>query len=267
MLLKSLPALLLVMALAACDESAMMAKWVPHDEDVAARGYLDAMRKRDFDAIEKDIDPSQKGPTIHATLEKMADLMAGPEPISVKVVGSNTLQNSDSTTTDLTYEFEFPGKWIRASVITRKTGTVSTIVGVNVAPLSDSIENLNRFTLEGKTSLQYIMLSLGIVAVLFSLVVLVICARTKLKGRKWPWILFIIVSIGNFTVNWTTAQMAVNPLAIHLFSLGAHTAPYAPWIVTVSIPLGAITFLIMRRKLTRQPEPEGQPAAPDNVPT
>ena len=65
--------------------------------------------------------------------------------------------------------------------------------------------------------------------------------------RKWPWVLFIIFGIGKVTVNWNTAEWSVVPVSVQLFSASAVSAFYGPWLISASIPLGALAFLIYRR--------------------
>ncbi len=84
---------------------------------------------------------------------------------------------------------------------------------------------------------------------LLTLYALVICIGTRLVGRKWPWVLFILVGFGSIAVNWTSGQWRVVPFSIQLFSASVAAQLYGPWIVSASIPLGAIVFLALRKEL------------------
>jgi hypothetical protein len=81
-----------------------------------------------------------------------------------------------------------------------------------------SLESQNRFRLSGKSAAQYFVLVAAIAAAILSLYSLVACIRTKLPGRKWPWVLFIILGIGTISINWSTGQWAVAPISVQLFS-------------------------------------------------
>jgi asparagine N-glycosylation enzyme membrane subunit Stt3 len=70
-----------------------------------------------------------------------------------------------------------------------------------------------------------------------------------MKRRKWLWILFILFGFGKLSINWTTGQWGVMVLAAQLFSASAAAAYFGPWIVSVSLPVGAVLFLIKRRRL------------------
>jgi hypothetical protein len=101
----------------------------------------------------------------------------------------------------------------------------------------------------GKGATQYAILSLAVLAPLFSLYVFLLCIKTRMGKKKWLWLIFIVLGIGKLGVNWTTGQVLFTPLAIQLPPAGANAQLYGPWLVYVSIPLGAIIFLIMRKKL------------------
>ena len=102
--------------------------------------------------------------------------------------------------------------------------------------------------------LQYFILAAAIAAVLFSLFTLVVAARTKFCGRKWPWILFIPFGCGRVAVNWSTGEMSASFGWIQLLSASAAANLNGPWAVSFSLPIGAILFLTMRNRLKRRPE-------------
>jgi hypothetical protein len=259
--LRSLLVLLAAVVLTACNQSEVMEKFVPHEEDVAVRAYFEAIRKGDLASVEKDFDPKMKTPEILGALGKVSTMLAGAEPVSIKVVGAHVYTNPTGTVTDMSYEYQFPGKWFVANMALRKQGGATTIVGFHLTPLPDSLENMNRFTLEGKTPLEYLVLALAVVIPLFSIYALVVCVRSKIPRRKWLWVIFIILGVTKFSVNWTNGEWDFVPLALQLFGASGSASLYGAWIVSVSFPLGALVFLLMKKRLTAQPEVEagGEP--------
>jgi hypothetical protein len=250
MIYRSAAGVCLMLLLASCSQQELMQKLASPIEQATARAYIDQLRSRDFAGIEKAADTTIAGPALDATLEKMADLIPSEAPVAVKLVGAQRSVMSGVTTLNLTFEYQFPGRWVVANVATKSKEGTTTIVGFHVHPESSSLESANRFTLSGKSALQYVVLGAAIVATIFTLVVLVVCIKTKMKRRKWLWILFILFGIGKLSVNWTTGQWAFMALAAQLFSASAAAMPaYSPWMVSVSLPLGAILFLVNRRRL------------------
>jgi hypothetical protein len=244
--------LLLVLALlAACDQADVLQKFASVEEQALARSYVEHLRTRDFDYIEKAADPSIRNPALRETLTKMAGMVPSQAPVSVKLVGAHTFRGADSSTLNTTFEYEYENTWLLANVAMQEKGGVKTIVGFNVYPRSGSLEAENRFTLAGKGLAQYLVLAGAIAAALMTIYSLVVCVRTKLPGRKWPWVLFILVGFGKFAVNWTTGEWGITPLSVQLLSASAFAPLYGPWTVAVSLPVGAVLFLVFRGKVRR----------------
>ncbi len=231
------------------DPASLIKKFTPPEDEAIATNYIALLRRNEFEQIEKDLDPSLKSVLTQDTLMKMAEAIPTQNPISVKVIGAQQVRDPGTYQINLTFEYQFPSKWLLINVATQKKDGVSTIIGFNVYPLSDSLENLNKFTLAGKTFLQYATLALAFLIPLFTLYALVLCIRTKMIKRKWLWIIFILIGIGKLTVNWTTGQWNFAPLSFQLFGAGSFAPPYGAWLISISLPLGAIMFLFRRMNL------------------
>lgn len=245
-----------LMILSGCgDPASQIKKFTPPEDEAIAKNYIDLLRQNKFEPIEKDLDPSIKSDFTQDTLVKMSAVIPAQDPISVKVIGAHSFKGSNLSKINLTFEYEFPSKWLLINVATQKRDGVSTIIGFYVYPLSDSLENLNKFTLKGKSFPQYAIFAFAVLIPFLTLYVLVLCIRTKIEKRKWLWIIFILFGIGRLTVNWTTGQWQIAPLYFSLFGSGAFAPPYGAWLISISLPLGAIVFLIRRKKLAAPTEP------------
>lgn len=255
---------LFLAVLSGCNQATLMKTMIPPRDEATARQYVDDLRQNRLDQVEHDMDHGLKDSNLHSTLASMAAMFPAQEPISTKVVGFRTFFGNASGT-EITLEYEFPQKWLLAEVVTQNSGGATTIVGFHVTPIADSLENLNRFTLVGKGAAQYGILSLAILAPLFSLYVFVLCFETRMGKKKWLWLIFIFLGIGKLVVNWTTGQVFFTPLAIQLPPAGAIAQFYGPWLVYVSLPLGAMLFLIMRKRLI-EPIQQIQQDAPGTPP-
>ena len=230
------------------------AKFATPEEEATAKMYLDQLKHGKTDEIVRMADPSIKTDTLQKTLAQMAAYIPAGEPISVTLVGDNHVATSSTQMVNLTYEFHYTSQWLLENVAIKTENGTSTIVGMSVVPLNRSLEEQHRFDLMGKTPLQYAYLALAVLMPLFTVLALIVCARSKLKGRKWPWIVFILVGLGKFSISWATGQTDFTPVMFQLFSAAAVAAPYGPWIVSFSLPLGALVFLARRKALTN-PEP------------
>lgn len=240
---------LLMLVLAGCNQADMLQKFASPADQIMAKSYIDLLRQQRFEDIEKAADPSIAGPSLHDTLVKMATFIPSGEPSTITLVGAHQMNTDDSLTVNLTYEYGFSGKWILTNVVIKNHGGKTTIVGFSVIPQRASIQEQNRFTLAGKAPIQYLVFALAIVFPLLTLCALVICVRSKFKGRKWPWVVFVVFGFGKFAVNWTTGEWFLAPLSLQLFSAGAFAPLYGQWTVAIALPIGAITFLALRKKL------------------
>jgi hypothetical protein len=239
---------LLLVMLSGCDDATIMKQWTKPEEEQLAKRYLNLLQQNSIEQIEKDLDQSIKSPSIHDNLVKMAGLFPPQEPRSVKVVGAHSLIGSDFYRSNITFEYEYPDRWLLANVAVQKKAGATTIVGIGVVPVPDALEKTNKFTLTGKNGLQYTVFAFALLVPLFTLYVLVLCIRTKVDKRKWLWILFILFGIGQFTIDWTSGLWNFKPVAGLLFGAGIFSQPYAPWTIAVSFPLGAIVFLFWRKR-------------------
>jgi len=88
--------LLSVLVLCSCSKEDMLNKFSSPEDQASAKNYVNYLRAREFDVIEKDIDRSLKSDSLRATLEQMADQIPQEEPTSVKLVGAHTFKLSDS---------------------------------------------------------------------------------------------------------------------------------------------------------------------------
>jgi hypothetical protein len=244
--------ILALMILSGCNqnEESLLKKYTPPEDETIATNYIALLRHGRFESIEKDLDPRIKNDLARDTLVRMAQAIPSPDPISVKVIGAHQFRTSDLYKINLSFEYQFPSQWMLINVATQRKGGITTIVGFNVYPLSDSLENLNKFALFGKAFLQYATLAFAILIPIFTLYALVLCFRTKIVKRKWLWLIFVLMGIGKITVNWTTNQWNFATLTFQILGSSAFAPPYGAWLISVSLPLGAIVFLFRRKTLS-----------------
>ena len=248
---------LILIFVSGCNQNSatLLRRFTPPEDEARATNYIAELRQGNYDEIQNDIDASIKTDDIHNRLVEMAALIPSQEPISVKVVGANQFHSQDTYKLNLTFEYQFPTNWVLINVALKSKDGVSTIYGFNVQPLSTSLEEENKFTLANKSMFQYIIFALAISIPIFTLGVLVLCIRTKMEKRKWFWIIFILLGVGKITMNWTSGHWQFGVFQIMLFGAGAFAPLYGAWTIAVSVPLGAIIFLLRRKSLTVAIEP------------
>jgi hypothetical protein len=245
----------IVLALAAlfagCDSQKLINALVSPDDVNTAKTYIGLLRAQKVDQLEQAVDPSVKArhPNLHALLLNMAARMPASDPLSEKLVNFNTFTSSTQHKSSLTFEYQYPDEWLLVSITVLKQNGTSSIIDMNVRKLGDSLENLHQFKLVGKPAWQYAVLVAAVAAPLLSIYALIVCARSRLRGQRWLWMLFILVGFMSLSVNWATGAWSFQPVHVQLLSAGAFAPPYGTWTISVSLPLGAIWFLLRRKAL------------------
>jgi hypothetical protein len=214
--------------------------------------YLSQLRAHDFAEIEQHVDPSLKSGSLHDNLEKVASYIPSGEPTDVKLIGvyRNEILNAENmSTTQVDYEYDFSGKWYQGDVILKGEKPNLSILGLSVTALVGPLDEINRFTFQGKEPINYIILALTCIIPIFIIFALIVCIRTPIQKRKWLWLLFIIFGVIGGTLNWTEGSVIFNPISLRLLGAGFYSSgPYSPLFLQFSLPLGAIIFLLGRKR-------------------
>jgi hypothetical protein len=138
--------------LSGCDQAAV-APYVTAGKNASdARMYAEMLRHRDFDQLEAHLDRTARDSHDRDMYEQLAATFPEGDPRTIKVVGLTVPKSADSSSTDVSLEYEFAGQWVLATVAMHgNEGDVATLVGFRVQPMADSLEHLNRFNLDWKT--------------------------------------------------------------------------------------------------------------------
>ena len=213
------------------------------------------------------LDPKYLGPGIDGKLHELATAFPGGQPDSVKIVGAYTSYFSklgspqQGAVFNLTYEYQFRDGWVVANVVLERQHDQLVIEGLHAKRMADSLETRNAFTLKGKSTVHWLMLVLVTTDVLLCLCAFVLCLRTPIARRKWLWALFTLLGVTTLRFDWSSGHFAFQPLSVQLLSGSAMAQPYGPWVLGLSIPLGAIWFLVMRHRLIAASAPPPLPDA------
>ena len=152
-------AIVLLALLTGCSQSSLMKTFGSSVDEKVATHYMDLLRDRHYAQIEKGIDPSLRTANLHAELVSVAAVVPTQPPLSMKLVGAKTFKSPGVDRTNFTFEYQYPDRWLLISVATQTKGGVFTLIGLRAHKLKDSLEQMNRFTLVGKSSLQYVVLA------------------------------------------------------------------------------------------------------------
>jgi len=245
------------------DRASLLKKNMPPEDEALARDCVDLLLHDRFDEIEARLDPRIRNAEIKAKLAEMSSFFPS-KPISVKTVEAGVVRRRDSSTTNITLEYQFQRSWLLAHVVIRTEAGVKTIAGFRITPTAESFEMMNEFTFDDKGFSQYAGLLLALSVTALTLYAFVLCVRMKFGKKKWVWLVAILVGVCRVTVNWTTGEWLFTPLALRLPPVTASCSAYGPWMLQIFSPVGAIAFLRLRKGLA--PEALPLPTVPEAGP-
>ena len=249
------PALLIILtlllALAGCADE------TPFNAEVdLGKSLVEALQARRLDAIEARLDHAAVGGGSRAALAKMAALLPTDTPTSIKVAGvnANTVSLTEKGTVRhvaLSLQYQFGDKWFLVNARWRRLDTGPPLVeSLHVGPLRASLQEINRFALEGKSAIHYTVLALAVVLPLFTLAVFALCLRTPMpRWRKVLWSPVILLGLTPLSLDWTSGAMLWRPVHVLILSGGFNTTELGPVIISIAVPLGAVLFLLRRRRI------------------
>jgi hypothetical protein len=235
--------------------SQQLAKFTSKEADKLARDYIDSLLKADIERAEDFLDPRIITMKTRSGLQKCSEKLNKENLISIEMIGLTVLRNTrdkNKTIDVLTYQLEFKNMWyiLIVSVVDISGNLKIGRFQVDRAP--KLLARVNAFTFLGKSFHHYIVLLIAICIPIFIICMIVLCIRTKMK-RKWLWIIYMLFGFCKYSINWTNGQTILQLCYIQLFSADiSKRAPYAPWVISFSVPFGALLFLLKRHRIKKK---------------
>ena len=267
-LYKAVIFIVFALVLSSCSQEELQERFIPKEESGFAKDYLSKLRGRDFAYVKSILSPELDAQVTDELLEQMAAHFGEGEPLSVKIIGSQVNVFNGQWQGNFTFEYQFESGWNLANAALQKFDDGYRVIGINVYQTEASQKEINAFNLSSKSGLQYLVLCLAVLVPLFILFTLIVCIRTPIKRKKWLWVIFVLLGFGAIQVNWTNGAYAFQLISIHLFGASATAAsPAAPWVLSASVPLGAIVFWMRRKSLIERANKSSQQDASDAGPS
>jgi len=197
------------------------------------------------------------------------ELLAETSPLlsgttEVDLINFRTFKSFTKGTVDESFAYHAKGE-SRAALVFASAQTsegVTTIKSFRVHQAPINLMSLYPFRIFGMRPLHYLVLVSSIFVPVFILFTVVAIVRSS-RRRKWLWVLFAAIGIGKFGLQWLVGgRWFFQPIAFQILGASVFKNPmYEPWVLSVSLPLGAILFWVTnRRRLDDEPTPEEQDA-------
>lgn len=228
--------------------------------DRDARSFISLVLRRQFDSA---IAMSQlgEGPdTVRVELGRLRDLLTLPPPTSVSFVRANVILVGDTTRGFLTYELSSHGRAVLVGVDVVRARRPGSVVAVRAYAESVPLSVTNEFSLRRRSGVHYAFLLL---AALSGATCIAGAGVAAIRKMSFSWILFSLMGVCEGSVNWTTGYWQVNLFAVQLLGGGcSRVGQVGPWVISWSLPVGAIVVLFRSRSRRRTAAARGSDRGP-----
>lgn len=216
--------------------------------DRFAREFLTFLARGDIESALSRLDRHDSVRTVDsvradfgAVLALARDSFRLLETDSASLVGWNVV-HSQVIRGELTYELKAGTRWMLITV-----GMTGDTLHLRISSFmwlysSQSLAEHNRFSLASRSVGQYAYLLLAVLAAVTSLTGAIVAYRYRLG---WRWIVLALLGVTKASIDWTTGDQSFNWFSLQVLGAGiARGGPVAPWIVSFSLPAGAIAVLL-----------------------
>jgi hypothetical protein len=218
----------------------------PRQLDVSARQFMALVRAGDSAKAFALFEGADTIPSLREAFEGARTFLSPFLLDSARLIGWDVVQTTELRG-ELRYELHADSLNGLFGVYVVQKPAGNRVLGFRWQRTAATLASTNAFTFAHKTPAHLAFLALAILGVLFSLVGIALVLVARLR---WWWALVALLGLAKFSINWTTGATGFQLLSIQLFSASAlRPGLVGPWIVSFSLPVGAIlVFLQWRRK-------------------
>lgn len=245
-------------------------RFAQSEEAVDARGILDTLVRGDVDALDARIDDSIRTSDVKVNLRWMSRQFPPTPPSRVRMVGFNKQTSKpigQGMTTAISW-IDFESNYASDNFLSRIAfkqvdGGPRRLVGLHNDRLPAPLAVMNAFGApHGLIEVSFLLVMAAVAAVTLAALVVWV-RRGRRVRRRWWWLAGILVGAFKIAIDWKTGGLSIAAIQFQLFSLSAvRNYLDGPWILSFSIPAGAIAFLILNRRAASLPPPAETVAPP-----
>ena len=215
--------------------------------DSEVQGLIKALERHQTEAVMDRLDPTLRGPESEARILNVERLIPPGESTRHSTVTTFTFEFQGRALARTADEFVYGDRVaLYDMLLSRSPGPRNWVLrGFHVQVATREQLKGNNFALAGKSAGQYAFLFFLVATPLLSFAALIKVLRTPKLRRKWLWCLVAVLGVGIARMNWATGAVNLMPLSVQLLgaSVVRGSSSFAPWMLSVSMPLGAILIL------------------------
>jgi hypothetical protein len=233
-------------------------------QDSDLRGVYEKMRVNDLAGIEAGFDAPLRTPALHQNLQYMQGEIPPQPPRARLLKGVVETDKQGRVNYGGVYEYDYPKVAVLAEIEMRqdKTGRKS-VVAVHLQQAPVGVADTYAFGLTGKKPYHYAFLFLVLLAPVMGVWGLIRLWFAPDIKWKFLWAIAMCLGFMDLTMDWATGDVVLTVANIHILWLkAARFGPLSPWMISTSLPLAAIAFLLGYRPM-RLERPWDGPKKPD----
>lgn len=249
--MKKIVAAALCLLLSACS----MARWneklsTPEDRKMALHTIAD-LRAGNATALSKIMDPELFAET-RTQFASVAKSINAPGTPALVTVAKNVMTGptSSRTITCLNYEYGAEKRWILAEICIQADDYSRRVIGWHAWAFDQRPSAANDLSFGKLGWLGYLWILAMIGALGTTLTGAILAIRSKGIKFRWLWAISSLLGFAQFAHYFGTEAWAIRPIYVSL--LGAailRTSPLQPWMASFSLPVVAIIFMLLRKRL------------------
>lgn len=239
----------LLLFLTSCSNEEFKENLIPQAESKFAQDYLDKLRIKDYEFIKSHMHPELLAKVEQNILDQLYSYFPTGELIATELIGSNVHVFNGVWSASFSFESKYTGGWSTSNVSMTKDQDTLLVTSINVYQIPDSQKVLTAFANAEITFTKVLILIFTFVSPILMFITCISVYRTELLN-KWRWYLLSFVGIGSVAINWTTGEVFTKVATIKLLGFSATAASeYAPFIFSLTLPIGAIIYWSKRSQL------------------
>lgn len=232
------------------------------EREAQADKVLEQIIAGDTAGLRVDGSPQMDTPELPAQVAQMRSVLPKVTPPEGRSVSWTHQSGTGGEQYALVREYAFPEHVIVTQTLMVKADDGHwQVAGFNFNGGTRAEAQAAGFSLTGKSAVHYLVLAGMVVIPLFILAT----SGTALYRRRWGWAALSLFSFAAFKLNWTTGEWFFMPISFNLLGAGFMKmgAAFAPWILTIGIPLPAILFWALGKNRPKPPKKSrSRPAEP-----
>jgi hypothetical protein len=150
---------------------------------------------------------------------------------------------------DVFYDYGAAGALHAKAAIIEARG-IKQIGAMTIEPIAGNVLHKNDFHWPASwRSKRWIVFFAAVFADLIAFATFVLCLTDRLIRWRWRWLwaLLVLIGIARFNLEWTAIHATIMPVALLVPPAQFVRFPiFGPWVLSVSIPLGAIIYWSQR---------------------